>query len=489
MSELSSSNSSDGSESQSINDVTSVNVKYDDSVEIKSYATSFDLLTSESRPDLRNTKYKSSTDHLNCPICQQPFMEPLTTICGHTFCKECIYECLKMAKSNQQSSGSDSLSGYCPLDRTPIDSANINDLFPTPLLISNLIDDLKVYCLNHERGCEWDGSRWELERHVLIDCGFTGVKCGGVRYENSDVRQESKESVPENAVCQLLIERRFADENHGCSHQVFQCNFCNQELTKMTESDHLENECLFNYQTCELCSNDMIPLKNLSKHQENCSKIGMVKCPAHEIGCKWVGSNETSLEIHQQGNNCQLSHFLPYYHKINDKVDSLTEENRFLQKQINKILDSIVQGKITNLGYNESIEEINKFKTIEDQDKLLYLNFEIDRLKFEFNEKIMPFINKHTMNEQETVINNLTHDNFMMKEDLNLQRVLINSLRKQLQFLLFSRNSARTGAFGTGGMVGSMGAAPNVLLMDDVANELLEASSRSSSEERLNLKL
>ena len=73
--------------------------EYDDTTTaIVDFPTSFNFLDTNDSPDIRNAKYKSPTDHLNCPICQQPFINPLTTICGHTYCKECIYECFKMAK-------------------------------------------------------------------------------------------------------------------------------------------------------------------------------------------------------------------------------------------------------------------------------------------------------------------------------------------------------------------------------------------------------
>ncbi|KAK6465255.1 hypothetical protein DFJ63DRAFT_332687 [Scheffersomyces coipomensis] len=503
--------------------------QYDDTISIKHFPSSFDLnKSSESnakygvaiqKPVLRNNiKYKSSIDHLLCPICQEPFIEPLTTICGHTFCKECIFECFKMAKDSSSGStssnvnGEQKLSGCCPLDRTPIDSANVNDLFPTPLLINNLIDDLKVYCMNYERGCEWVGSRWELEHHVLIECGHTGVRCNGKRTkqkvkkvdaeddeQEEDASEDSEEDEYEIIRCNLIVERRFLNDDDSdedqCIHKIFECNFCRERITKITQETHLSEECLFNYQTCDLCLNDLIPLKNLKKHQENCTKIGHIRCPAHEIGCKWIGSNQTSLEIHLQDTNCQLNQLLPSFQKMNDKIETLTNDNQYLQKQINKILDSIIQGKITNLGYNESIEEINKFN-IEDQDKLLYLNFELDRLKFEINDKIIPFINNTKTggnSNKESVINNLINDSFMMKEDLNLQRVLVNSLRKQLQFLLFTRNSTRIGgSMSLGGMPGTIGGSTNgsgLHSLDDLGNEIYDDISRTSSEERLSLNL
>ncbi|CUM62952.1 uncharacterized protein PRCAT00000512001 [Priceomyces carsonii] len=439
----------------------SKSTKYQD-VSVKDYSRTFNLCGANDRPDLRNAEYMSPTEHLNCPICQQPFFEPLTTVCGHTFCKDCIYECFKMSKRNQ----SEMSSGCCPLDRTPIDANDSNDLFPTPLVIVNLVDDLKVQCLNTERGCDWVGSRWELEHHVIADCGYTGVKCGGVR--ELDDPSEGEE------VCEILVERRHLSDDNSCAHKLFQCEHCNLLLSKISENEHLSKDCLFNYQTCKLCGNDLIPLKNLEKHKDNCSKIGHMKCPAHEIGCEWVGTNQTSLEIHLQDNNCQLNQFLPFFKKMNGKVESLFNENQFLQKQINKILNLIIQGKITNLGYNESIEEINKSSRTEDVDSMIYLNYELERLKFEVDEKIIPFISENQPNERQPILNSLVNDNFILKEDLKIQRILINSLRKQVQFLLFNRGNIRTNKFSS--------------QLDDLS-DMLDVPSRSSSEERLNLKL
>ncbi|CAK9441276.1 uncharacterized protein LODBEIA_P51450 [Lodderomyces beijingensis] len=477
-------------------------IRYDDSVRIKSYATSFDITSAEDVPDLRNLKYRTSTDHLNCPVCQQPFIAPLTTICGHTFCKDCIYECLKSLKSSGTTSastgsgsgsGSGSDSGFCPLDRTPLDAANINDLFPTPLIVTNLIDDLKVSCLNHERGCEWSGCRWEVEHHVLDVCPYTGVRCHGQRLKRNGNEIEKLENK-----CDLLVERRHMKKQKDaeCVHRLFQCEFCKRQVSLLTQEKHLEQECLFNYKSCELCGNDSIAAKNLEKHRENCIKTGKIKCPAHEIGCKWVGSNETSLEIHLGDGHCQLNQFLPSFNKMSSRMSTLESENEFLQKQVHKILDSIIQGKVSNLGYNDNLEEINKFKdNVEDQDKLIYLNFELDRLKFEINEKLVPFMNKYnnsftSRNEQEninnaTMLKNLISDNFIMREDMNVQRMMINSLRKQLQYLLFARNKN----VGLNANSGSLMVMQNTGEESMVPGEFYNSISRSNSEERLNLKL
>lgn len=398
--------------------------------------------------DYRNLKYKSPTDHLQCPICQQPFIDPLTTICGHTFCKECIHECFKMAKDGSAS--------RCPLDRTPLDASNPNELFPTPLIITNLIDDLKVYCLNHELGCEWSGSRWELEHHLVVDCDNSGVPCNGTR---------------DDGKCQQIVERRHVSE--GCCHRLFTCQFCKHQVCKITENEHLSNECLFNYQTCDLCLNDCIPKKNLDKHRDNCSHVGHLICQGRELGCKWVGGNETLKEIHEDG--CALAQLSPNYCRLEEKVEGLVLENQLLQRQINKILDLIIQGKVTNLGYAETLETVEATSDAQ----LLCVNFELDRLKYQVNEKILPVINKQRPGEQELMMQKMMNENFVMREELNVQRMMVNSLRKQLQFMMF--RGPRVMVPSPVERYGAMGY--------DETGEIWDSPLRSSLEERIGLKL
>lgn len=87
-------------------------------------------------------------------------------------------------------------------------------------------------------------------------------------------------------------------------------------------------------------------------------------------------------------------------------------------------------------------------------------------------------MNRSKINDQENMIKNLVNDNFMMREDMNLQRMMINSLRKQLQFMLFLEIGV-----GVGNTI------PSAMHSDDFSSDLYELESRSSSEERFNLKL
>lgn len=443
---------------------------YDDLYQLKKYKTSFDLDSSgDGIPDIRSVKYEGNTDHLNCPVCQQPYIEPMTTLCGHTFCKECITECFKSGNQSE-------VEGFCPLDRTPINMEHAHDLFPTPLIISNMVDDLQVYCLNFERGCEWVGHRWEVEKHAKVDCDFTGVCCNGLRAELTEIQPNGLSEIDENShdVCKLMVERRFLKyDSNKCVHEIFECELCNLEITEITKTEHLKQACDFNYVNCDLCSNDMIPVKNLEKHRSNCLKSGRLMCPAHEVGCTWVGTNEPSLEVHLKDGNCQLNQLLPHFKLLEGRIHSLDKENKYLRSQIHQILGSIAQGKITNLGYHEPVEEIGSFRRdLVGQDQMVYFNSELERIRSELDAKVHPFIDRESNSntERQSILNGLMSDTFLMKDDLNLQRALVNGLRKQIQFLLFRNRQPIYG--------------PHIGGLDDE-----DFPTRSSSEERLNLKL
>lgn len=55
----------------------------------------------------------------NCIICLETSDEPVVTLCGHHFCKSCIYKWIKMKPSNQ----------VCPVCKSSIKKKNLIRLY------------------------------------------------------------------------------------------------------------------------------------------------------------------------------------------------------------------------------------------------------------------------------------------------------------------------------------------------------------------------
>ena len=72
--------------------------------------------------------------------------------CGHTYCANCI---LEVSKHNLN----------CPLCQVNF----TNNDFRTDIIASNIINDLKLYCIN--KGCHWEVKLSDFESHIK-NCYF-----------------------------------------------------------------------------------------------------------------------------------------------------------------------------------------------------------------------------------------------------------------------------------------------------------------------------
>ena len=126
--------------------------------------------------DLRALTYLTTVDeNLCCPICRSPLLEPKTTKCRHTFCAECIEGALK-------------LSPTCPVDRSKL---NPEDIFAAPVVVTNLVNELKVLCPNAAAGCNSTFPRSLVAGHLKDECKFITVECPGCK--ESILRKDARE--------------------------------------------------------------------------------------------------------------------------------------------------------------------------------------------------------------------------------------------------------------------------------------------------------
>lgn len=87
-------------------------------------------------------------DDLICHICLQPLLQPIDTLCGHTFCTACLTNFL-LEKD------------FCPMDRKLV---VLQSCRKSSILVNNLLDKLMVSCPFTEH-CSEVVQRGHLEQH------------------------------------------------------------------------------------------------------------------------------------------------------------------------------------------------------------------------------------------------------------------------------------------------------------------------------------
>ncbi|XP_065593107.1 E3 ubiquitin-protein ligase LNX isoform X2 [Cyrtonyx montezumae] len=92
-------------------------------------------------------------DDLICHICLQPLLQPLDTLCGHTFCTACLTNFL-LEKD------------FCPMDRKLVALQNCRK---SSILVNNLLDKLMVSCPFTEH-CSEIVQRGHLKQHFQTQC-------------------------------------------------------------------------------------------------------------------------------------------------------------------------------------------------------------------------------------------------------------------------------------------------------------------------------
>ena len=142
-------------------------------------------------------------EDLLCIVCQDVPKNP--RCCqnkDHLFCHAHI---LRHLRENSHT---------CPVCRDSLSPETLRR--PTGFL-KNYLDDLKIKCDHHDRGCTDDVRLEDLQRHV-DKCGFTPVMC-------------------ENEGCEMVVNKRDKDnhERNLCQFRVSKCHDCRDIKTNQDE--------------------------------------------------------------------------------------------------------------------------------------------------------------------------------------------------------------------------------------------------------------
>ncbi|NXA46626.1 LNX1 ligase, partial [Nothocercus julius] len=116
-------------------------------------------------------------DDLICHICLQPLLQPLDTLCGHTFCTACLTNFL-LEKD------------FCPMDRKLV---ILQACRKSSILVNKLLDKLLVSCPFAEH-CSEVVQRGNLEQHFQTQC--KGASHYGLTKER---KRRSQDCSPEHS--------------------------------------------------------------------------------------------------------------------------------------------------------------------------------------------------------------------------------------------------------------------------------------------------
>lgn len=114
----------------------------------------------------------------------------------HTFCQYCIYQSLES-------------SPVCPIDRAIL---SIDEFKPAAKIISNMVNELLVYCTQQEQGCNHVGQRQFIESHLKNSCEYSVAPCEQV---------ECKE---------LLLKKDLNSHIETCQYRTLECNMCKKKM-------------------------------------------------------------------------------------------------------------------------------------------------------------------------------------------------------------------------------------------------------------------
>ncbi|CAG8696930.1 13917_t:CDS:1, partial [Acaulospora colombiana] len=269
-------------------------------------------------------------------------------------------------------------------------------LKPASKIISNMVNELLVYCPNKDLGCIHQGQRQLINIHLKGECMFTSLEC-----------QCGK----------TVLKKDLTEHMEGCQAVVkVGCPYCNVENFPSLHSLHLEK----------------CPKKPVS-------------CYHAEFGCSWSGllydlNNKHILE-------CPFESLKGFFKIHRQQMETLDQENKQLRSSIKEL-------KRTNLSLQTQISEISNLLNSEFPSYDLESKGSALRLEGETSiitaQELLLSDNAHFKSQIETLNADLAdlelrQNVALMTESLRIQGEMQNlknlwhSLRMQMHYLLLER--------------------------------------------------
>ena len=310
--------------------------------------------------------HKNFFELIKCKICFNILKNPYDcTICGNTFCHNCINQLLIQNK------------------KCPFTCVNFK-IKPSSYYITSYLNKLQFSCLNKENGCDEIISYNNIDKHDQ-ECKYFYTKCPNIQCGKK--------------MKWTLLENHLKNE---CEYSVLNCTYCSKELCRYEYDEHIKN-----------CNEIRASINNNIENID--SKVNEFENLISSLPDLKEVSLVSFLKIllYQVNLNNKV---------INSKFDSLKKEIEGIHKDINDINKQLISNSI-NLSLNKpKSKEKNKKKDKKISGKSNDNNKKISNQKIfkkDINENInSSILSSNRMNEFNTK-SKMNIDNKKEKNDPN----------------------------------------------------------------------
>ena len=286
----------------------------------------------------------------HCQICSYVLRDArLTVCCGQHFCDLCLKQ--------WSAQGSRLTCPYCRQEGfgSVLNKALIRE-----------INEFRVKCTNHQKGCDWVGELGGLNKHIESDdgCGFEIVKCKNagfrkilVQHQHHVSQRPLRKSGSNRTECGEECERRFlAQHEIDCKFRQCRCQHCGHvntsdaiagsgtiHLQQSTVNSHPDGS--NHYAVCgqypvecpNNCGAKAIKRKDIPHHRETCP-LEPLDCPFSNVGGS-VEALRRDIDSHCQTNTqAHLLLMMKSHDELILKNEELVHKNKELQRQSQSIM-------------------------------------------------------------------------------------------------------------------------------------------------------
>ena len=173
-------------------------------------------------PTSRDDNINLLTKFIQCKICMNLLNDPYDCLCcNQTFCKSCI---VNYIKANNKCPFSEFFDLNIQKEKSHNKKLNIPDLLnrikPSSSNFSKIIQSLKFYCQNNDKGCNIELNIEEISEHEKI-----------CKYREKRIKVELKKNNNKNSINSLLINKKESrDKKNNILDEKFNSFDSNNDL-------------------------------------------------------------------------------------------------------------------------------------------------------------------------------------------------------------------------------------------------------------------